>query len=544
MKFVTDEKFSCEESKSARYLLNKYEHKSSIENVNIVFLKEDNIGDDYKIEVTADTIKVYGNTPIAFNSAVGKILRSELNEIREYKCHFENEIRGSYFANHFYNYYHSAPIDEICEYIETLALWGQSVIQLWFDMHHFSSLDDKSAKAMIYRMRLIFKKAKEHGMKTSLTRVANEYYNIGKNENLAQNSTDNGLYKVKLSGYFYTEICPSKEDGRKMIIKCVKDFLKEIEDIGLDYICLWPYDQGGCTCEDCYPWGENGFYKLSKELAKTAKEIFPDIKIIYSAWFFDIFTDGEWDAFIDTAKNDENWFDFIMVNICEPIPSRVKELNVPILSFPEISMQGAVPWGGFGANPLPMALEKQFNMSNKFCNGGVVYSEGIFDDINKVIVLEMFRDSSLNADDILIEYCKFYFGKEYANDMTRLIKMLEPTLYRGRYESDGNRNDYPLDAQKEIPIFKFDNPETIEEIKNRFEELDEKLPKDIKDDWRYKILCIRAFGDYELYKNNGIANEKTDEIYGMLNEIYYGDNAYYFLAPYTRKSSLENRGHI
>lgn len=541
---TADNESSCKESYGARYLLDKYGYKSDIKNAVVQFIKEEYTGDDYRIEMNKKAIKVYGNTPIAFNSAVGKILRSEETEINGYKCHFDNEIRGTYFANHFFNFYHKAPLNEICEYIETLALWGQSVIQLWFDMHHFSSLNDENAREMLKRMKVIFKKGKELGMKTSLTRVSNEYYNVGENINLAQNSLDNGLYKLKLSGYYYTEICPSKPNGRQMIVSCMKELLSELSEIGLDYLCLWPYDQGGCTCENCYPWGGNGFYKISKELALTAKKIFPEIKIICSLWFFDVFTKGEWDAFIDIAKNDENWFDFVMVNICDPISVRIRELDIPIISFPEVSMQGAVPWGGFGANPLPEALSKQFALSNEYCNGGIVYSEGIYDDINKIISLELFRDSSRNVDEILHDYCSFYFGKEYSQELAELIKLLEPTLYRGRFETDGSRNDYPFNEQKELPVFRFDNPENIGKIRDLFLSIDEKLPDYVKNDWRYKILYIRAIGDFELYKNNGVPNGKTDTIYGCLEKIYYGEEAYYFLAPFTRKSALENRGHI
>lgn len=537
MSILSSQPKECE---SAVYLLKKY----SCKNMNVEFVKEAYNGDDFKIDFCADTVKVSGNTAVAFNAAVGKLLHGRFNGTDCYKCHFENEIRGIYFANHFYNYYHSAPIEKVCEYIESLALWGQSVIQLWFDMHHFASLDDAEAKDMIYRMKEIFKKAKSLGMKTSLTRVANEYFDIGQNEFLAQNSLENGLYKTKLNGYYYTELCPSKEGGRKMIADCFNALLSEFSDIGLDYLCLWPYDQGGCTCRDCYPWGANGFYKLSKELARGAKRIFPYIKIIESAWFFDLFTDGEWDAFIDTAKEDDRWFDFVMVNICDPVPERIKELNVPVISFPEISMQGAVPWGGFGANPLPCALKKQFDLSNDYCSGGIMYSEGIYDDINKIISLELFRDPSLSIDDILLDYCSFYFGETYANELAQLIKMLEPTLYRGRYEADGNRNDYPLGEQKEIPAIRFEHPETLEKIKNLFLDIDSRLPGDIKENWRYKILWIRAVGDYELYKNNGYANEITDKIFGKLREIYFAEKAFYFLAPYTRESILENRGHI
>jgi hypothetical protein len=37
--------------------------------------------------------------------------------------------------------------------------------------------------------------------------------------------------------------------------------------ISLGFIVMWPYDQGGCTCSHCAPWGTNGFLKVAEPLA-------------------------------------------------------------------------------------------------------------------------------------------------------------------------------------------------------------------------------------------------------------------------------------
>lgn len=544
MTFMIDKTRSCPESKSAQALLEKYDRKSGTGEVPVAFFNEQRERDGFRIEKKDNGVDIYANSPISFNAAVGKLLRSDMEKESAIEMTFENEIRGTYFANHFYNYYHASPIEEVCDYLEVLALWGQSVVQLWLDMHHFSSLQDKDAQAMLGRMKAIFKKAKSLGMKTSLLKVANEYYAIGDHEALAQNSLDNGLYKGKLAGYYYTELCPSHIEGEKRLLASFRELLSAFSDVGLDYLCLWPYDQGGCTCEACYPWGGNGYYTLAKELSQNAREMFPTIKVIVSAWYFDHFTSGEWSLFVERAQREAPWFDGIMVNIGAPIPKEIKELNVPVLSFPDISMQGAVPWGGFGANPLPLTLKRQFDAARDFVNGGMVYSEGIFDDVNKILSLELFANPNADIDTILDDYCAFFFGKEYAKELSLLIKKLEPTLYRGRFDADGTRNDYPTDVQKELPTFRFRAPETLSEIEKFCTELDKRLPEEVRRDRRYRMLYIRAVGDYALYLAGGVPNETTDRIFGELEGIYYGENACYFVAPLTRKSALENKGHI
>ncbi len=85
-------------------------------------------------------------------------------------------IRGMYFASHFHNFYHDAPIPAVQRYVEELALWGCNALAVWFDMHHFNGINDPAAQAHLHRLREILRTAKGVGMETSLTTLANEGY--------------------------------------------------------------------------------------------------------------------------------------------------------------------------------------------------------------------------------------------------------------------------------------------------------------------------------------------------------------------------------
>lgn len=50
--------------------------------------------------------------------------------------------------------------------------------------------------------------------------------------------------------------------------------------------------------------------------------------------------------------------------------------GLPLLNFPEISMWGRGPWGGWGANPLPSRFEGLWQQTKGFVLGGMPYSEG------------------------------------------------------------------------------------------------------------------------------------------------------------------------
>ncbi len=85
-------------------------------------------------------------------------------------------VRGIYFATHFHNWYHDAPIEKVERYIEELALWGYNILSVWFDMHHYSGINDPAAQEMLTRLHMMLETAKRIGMKTGLTTLANEAY--------------------------------------------------------------------------------------------------------------------------------------------------------------------------------------------------------------------------------------------------------------------------------------------------------------------------------------------------------------------------------
>lgn len=501
------------------------------------------INDTWEIEVNGESeVCVVGNTLISFNAAVGYLVRhQEDGVIKTQTITYDNDFRSVYFANHFYNFYHSAPIEKIYDYVEELALWGQNILTLWFDMHHFANWQDTNAQNMIDRMERICAKAKSLGMKICLIHLANEYYYQSKEDLRAECSLENGLYHQKPVGFYYTELCPSKRESVGLLLNSFEELLERFQKVGLDYICLFPYDQGGCTCKDCFPWAANGFYKLSKLKADLAKKYFPKVNIILSMWRIGVFCEGEWEAFLKVVKKENAWYDGLMVDIDQFIPEELYNLNKPILSFLDISMYGATPWGGFGATPIPNIMKMRIYEKSMRCQGGILYSEGIFEDINKVLSLELFRDSTLSMEKVLCEYTAYHFGTEYADEIAQLILRLEKTIRRNVFDKDGNYCDYPVGKQTSLPTVRFRNSEEIESIMRDFCDLDKRLPETVRENWRYRILYIRATGDFELLKNGGVPNEKTDEIFKGLESIYFAEEALYCVSPFTREAFLNNR---
>jgi len=513
----------------------------------------------YRIAAQNGAITVTASTACSFNAAVGYILRNIHNGISDAEVKLGSAFRGStlrrstlrdnsfrsvYFANHFHNYYHAAPIDALCEYLEELALYGMSVLSLWFDMHHFTSLDDENAHDMLCRMKALYKKARELGMKTALTHLANEYYSLSPDELKACNEAENG-YRSKPGGFYHTELCPSKPEGERLILNALDRLLENLSDVGLDYIMLWPYDQGGCTCDKCAPWGANGFLRLSERSAEIARSRFPDIKIVLSCWRFDIFTDKEWHGLI--PKLNESFFaDALMVDIGAYIPDELFEsaqkVGIDVLSFPEISMHGAVPWGGFGANPYPAMLKAQFDTFKGKIGGCSLYSEGIFEDINKAVCLSLACTPDRDVRDILREYCAYHFGEKAADALCGIIMRLEATLPRSAIDADGNSANYPHKKPTALYRYIIKKPDDVDAIRDEFKMAEKSVSESAKASWRYKILRARVMGDSALLENGGFPGDETDEIFTELVKLFYAENAYYFVSPITKESIFANRG--
>lgn len=503
----------------------------------------------YSIKKTSEnSYKITGADRLGICYGVGRFLHRGYKNLSDETCVPEKKIRAIYFATHFNNYYQVAPTDEISDYVEEQLLWGCNCISMWFDMHHFASAEDNEAKALRERMHKIYKKAKSLGMKTSLSVLGNEYYRGAPKELLAENSVDATGYFRKMTGFYNTEICPSKPEGERMILSSRRSLFEYFSDINLDYIILWPYDQGGCTCPDCRPWGINGFISISIKIAKEIKAVFPHSQCILSAWRFDSFTNGEWSGLIEKLPVLSRHFDYLMADFAsKKTPVNIVEYsrksNMKLLGFPDISML-ATPWGGFGAAPAPTHLEKVFCERESVADGGFCYSEGVFEDMNKILMLGLYFGNS-TVREIAEDYFRYYFSEDAAAFANELSDCLEKSLRRTRIDADGKENLYPTrEVTGELPAFPIENLQTVQRAYELALLLEHTARENAKKDMRFQMVFQRAVIDRELMRNNGKMTAETEKAARILEEIYYAQKADYVVSPITEEAVRQNRGHI
>jgi len=429
-----------------------------------------------------------------------------------------------YFATHFNNWYHVAPLAEVARYVEELALWGCNALSVWFDMHHYAGLADPAAQRMVERLRLILQAANRVGMGASLTMLANEAYASSPPSLRADWTAGHDGYFAPPGDHYHVELCPGKPGGLDLILQWRDEMLAAFGDIDLEYAWLWPYDQGGCTCADCAPWGANGFLKTSAAVAQLVRARFPRARIVLSTWYFDHFVRDEWRRLAETFQHRRpDWIDYLLIDDFGGFPKYPLRHGVPgdfpVLGFPEISMEGMSPWGAFGANPRPRHWASYHCQTRELLSGSFPYSEGVFEDLNKVLHLQWGWDPDRSMEAIVREYAAGHFTPDVAEGVLAAALMLE--------------EDLGLHAERDAAGVRY-RTGGLPRATACFallEDIERRLPEAIRSSWRWRLLRLRAALDAELKRTGGRPSARSDGLLREVAALNHTADAHDFLRP-------------
>lgn len=388
-------------------------------------------------------------------------------------------VRGIYFATHFGNWYCHAELEEVRSYLEDLALWGINELLVWFDISHYRNLEE--GRPMLQRLAKFEAFAREVGMKTGRITIPNEGFlgQVGEGRPMLSTNAFDGIdyhplrSRDRVFGGFDTDICPSIPAGRELVLHNKKQYFSELADV--QSLWFWPYDSGGCNCPQCLPWPST-FMELNRELAASVRELVPGMTINVSAWWFEGHRSGEDDAFFNYLEEDrqqtESWFTYIMAGAAETKrwkrEGRVVPERHPVVLFPEISMFDSVPWGGKGGNPAPRKFAGEYAELSGGIAGAFPYSEGIYEDLNKVIWAQLLWHSESEIGRIVAEYCRFYFGAAVEPQATQLIFQME---------------DIVTGSQPSI---------SAEQLEAQAEGIHERMETWARDGWRWQMVQMRC----------------------------------------------------
>ena len=412
-------------------------------------------------------------------------------------------MRGMYLATHFANFYEAAPMEEVQQYVEDLALWGFNSISLAFPHWQFTGFDDPEARRMIARLKSIMRCAKSAGLKVSLGDAANGAFKSTPAE-LRNTPVPDPLGR---HGNFGVNLCPAKPGAPKILLDDWRKLLDVFADPGLDGVGYWPYDEGGCGCPECSPWGARGYPKLCRELALATREKYPRLRHSVSTWTFDTPPAGEWEGLAKFLAANPGWADDILADSHEDFPRYPLEHgvpgNLPLINFPEISMWGQTPWGGYGANPLPARLQRLWNQAKAKLSGGFPYSEGIYEDLNKAICGQFYWSPDRPAADTVNEYIAFEYSPDVAEPVSSAIQLLEANHDRNQIGATALRARQLLQAA------------------------DAKLTPAARRAWRWQILSLRGQIDAEMFQRGGkLIGPVLKQAFDELTRIYHAEGGH------------------
>jgi hypothetical protein len=297
-------------------------------------------------------------------------------------------------------------------------------------------------------------------------------------------------------------VCPSTPEGMEHLLKIMREEFAWFRQFDPEYLAINPYDPGGCGCDKCAPWLTNGFLKCSEAVAHLAKAEMPGIKTILFTSLV-INRAGEWQSLAERLRTKPDWCDYVMTekltgdSVYGAGPAPRSRVSLPALGFPDISMLNTSPWGGRGAATLPTYFEARWRERAPLLDGGFPYSEGIFEDMSKVLYAQFYWQPDRPAEDILAEYIAFEFSPDVVDEVIPAIRIME---------QNNGRNTIRHGAASAFANIK---------------KAESKLTPRAAQAWRWRLVALRAKIDNEKFLRDAALKPAFDE----LRDIYHARNA-------------------
>ncbi|MBI0398662.1 hypothetical protein [Cyclobacterium marinum] len=142
----------------------------------------------------------------------------------------------------------------------------------------------------------------------------------------------------------------------------------------------------------------------------------------------------------------------------------------------------ALTLGREPCNPQPLMYTDLFVRDSQFTDGFITYSDGTHDDVNKVLWSQLGVNPQKDPKEIIMEYSRFFFGEEVAEEATEGIFALEKNWDGPIISNDAIKKTLELWKRLEV-----DNPQLAE-------------------NWRWQQLVMRAY--YDAYIKDRLVFEK------------------------------------
>ena len=236
-----------------------------------------------------------------------------------------------------------------------------------------------------------------------------------------------------------------------------------------------------------------------KDLHRLLTASHPNARIWLSMQGFDRFKQDAIYRWIQTER--PKWFAGIAAGPSSPPLADIRA-RLPreyrIRDYPDIThsvrCQFPVPWwdpafaftlGRESANPRPVFYARIVRDTGVFTDGFVTYSDGVHDDVNKVLWSALGWNPNADLNTITAEYCRLFFGPDVAEAAASGIFALERN-WEGALATNGS-----VDATYAL-----------------WTALDERYPE-LRNNWRWQLCLLRAH--YDRYTRRRLLYETAIE---------------------------------
>ena len=439
----------------------------------------------------------------------------------EYRFSPAKPYRIAYFARHFNNWYLKAGADELVRYVDDLALWGLNGFHMQMDYPVVDMVWSTEGDRAVFAATSVALAERVSALDLDLSTCGGD--------NCAPEDMPPEFRATKdpkgSRGADEYNVCPEKPGALEYLLRLRQEANDRMKHIPLSRVSYWPFDEGGCACEKCAPWGGRGYVKLIERLSKLNEKTFPGVKHIVSTWFF---RDDDWEAFYDYLKK-QDWINALIVDAHRDFPRYPLEhplpKNIPVITFPEISMWGRFPWGGTGANPLPARFERLYRQCEAIASGFMLYSEGIYEDVNKIVINGLYVNPRANYADVLREYARWELPGCDENDFVVLCAKLEEIYEtqcmnkkKGRKGHRMSRFVAEMSAEEQARRVAVAREAVA--LANR---IDGMILPQMRRNWRWRQIYLRAKIDEAVYSAHDVRTTAAMPAYEELTNLYHAE---------------------
>ncbi len=235
------------------------------------------------------------------------------------------------------------------------------------------------------------------------------------------------------------------------------------------------------------------FFKVTGDSMKILHKYHPDARVWVAPVCFEPEEDKWHQEFYGELDKQPDWL--YGVSLAPWIPETLQELydripqlykgrirNYPDITHSSSSMFEMPDWdyplaatlGREGYNARPNAMKQIHNLYEPYTIGSITYSEGLNDDVNKMIWGDQDFCFGMDVRETLEDYVRLFIDPDIVKELSGLLLALEDN-WKGEITNNAN----------------------IDQVYERFIELEKKVCQSTRDNYRFKMALLRAVSDYQ-----------------------------------------------